>query len=318
MSASASTGTAGPARWRAAFGGPPPDDRPGWRAFPAPAKLNLLLAVTGRRADGYHALQTVFQLLDWGDTVWLRPRDDGRVERADQAGGGGRFSAAAYAPDPAGDLVIRAATLLRSESKIFQGVDIAVEKCVPVGGGFGGGSSDAATVLVALDRLWGTGLGRDRLAALGLSLGADVPVFVRGFSGWAEGVGEALTPMALGERHYLVADAGVSVPTAELFQAPDLKRDAAPATIADFLSGTVHGNAFEPVLRHRAPLVSMLLDRLGAYGNARLTGTGGGCFVELPSKAEAESAQRELAAEGWACRACVGVDRSPLEAALGG
>lgn len=294
----------------------PPDDRPGWRAFPAPAKLNLFLAITGRRPDGYHALQTVFQLLDWGDTVWLRPRDDGRIERV---------GAPAYAPDPAKDLVIRAAERLCSEAigsdqafKVRYGVDIAVEKRIPVGGGFGGGSSDAATVLVALDRLWGLHLGVDRLAALGLALGADVPVFVRGHSGWAEGVGEALTPMALGERHYLVADSGVSVPTAELFQAPDLKRDAPPATIADFLSGTVHGNAFEPVLRQRAPLVSTLLDRLEAFGDARLTGTGGGCFVELPSRAEAEAAQRQLSAEGWDCRACVGVDRSPLGVALVG
>ena len=294
----------------------PPDERPGWRAFPAPAKLNLFLAITGRRPDGYHALQTVFQLLDWGDTVWLRPRDDGRVER---------LGAPAYALDPAKDLVVRAAERLRSEAngvnnatKIAHGVDISVEKRVPVGGGFGGGSSDAATVLVALDRLWRLDLGVDRLASLGLALGADVPVFVRGASGWAEGVGEALTPLALGERHYLVADSGVSVPTAELFQAPDLKRDAPPATIADFLSGTVHGNAFEPVLRQRAPLVSTLLDRLEAFGNARLTGTGGGCFVELPSRAEAEAAQRQLSAEGWDCRACVGVDRSPLGAAFGG
>lgn len=294
----------------------PPDDRPGWQAFPAPAKLNLFLTITGRRPDGYHALQTVFQLLDWGDTVWLRLREDGRVAR---------LGLPAYAPDPAKDLVIRAAEALRSASvdadcqaKVGQGVDITVEKRVPVGGGFGGGSSDAATVLVALDRLWGLGMGEDRLAALGLALGADVPVFVRGRSGWAEGVGEALAPLALGARHYLVADSGVSVPTAELFQAPDLKRDAPAATIADFLSGMVHGNAFEPVLRHRAPLVARLLDRLGAFGNARLTGTGGGCFVELPSRAEAEAAQHQLAAEGWDCRACVGVDRSPLEAALGG
>lgn len=286
----------------------PPDDRGGWVAVPAPAKLNLFLAITGRRPDGYHALQTVFQLLDWGDAVWLRPRDDGHLQRLGDP---------AYAPDPALDLVVRAAKMLQSAAKSAQGADIAVEKRIPVGGGFGGGSSDAASVLVALDHLWRTGLGVDRLAALGLALGADVPVFVRGHSGWAEGVGEALTPMRLGERHYLVADSGVAVPTAELFQAPDLKRDAPPATIAGFLSGTVHGNAFEPVLRQRAPLVSRLLDRLGAYGDARLTGTGGGCFVELPSKAEAESAQRELAAEGWACRACVGVDRSPLGAALG-
>ena len=286
---------------------PPPGE--GWRSFPAPAKLNLFLAITGRLPDGYHALQTLFQLLDWGDTVWLRPRSDGLVQRV---------GAAAWAPDPERDLVVRAARLLQTEAKCSQGVDIAIEKRVPVGGGFGGGSSDAATVLVALDALWGLQLGGARLARLGRSLGADVPVFVAGRSAWAEGVGDRLQPVALGVRHYVVADSGVSVPTAELFQAPDLKRDAAPATIADFLSGMVHGNAFEPVLRQRAPLVSTLLDRLEAFGNARLTGTGGGCFVELPSRAEAEAAQRQLSAEGWGCRACVGVDRSPLGVALAG
>lgn len=295
---------------------PPPPWRPegeGWQAYPAPAKLNLFLAITGRRPDGYHALQTVFQLLDWGDTVWLRLRDDAEIRR---------LGAPAYAPEPERDLVVRAARSLQSALNCSQGADIFVEKRIPVGGGFGGGSSNAATVLRALAQRWmgaggGEAPGLDALARLGLALGADVPVFVRGASAWAEGVGEALVPVTLGERHYLVADSGVSVPTAELFQAPDLKRDAPPATIADFLSGAVHGNAFEPVLRQRAPLVSSLLDRLGAFGEARLTGTGGGCFVELPSRAEAEAAQQMLAGEGWVCRACVGVDRSPLEAALG-
>lgn len=292
----------------AALEGPRPDVRHGWRAFPAPAKLNLFLAINGRRPDGYHALQTVFQLLDWGDTVWLRPRQDGAIERPGSPD---------YAPTADRDLTVRAAKMLKKEAQIAEGTDIFVEKQIPVGGGFGGGSSNAATVLVALDRLWGLGLGVDRLAALGLSLGADVPVFVHGRSSWAEGVGDALSPIVLGERHYLLADSGVSVPTAELFQAHDLKRDAFPATIDDFFSGAAHGNAFEPVLRQRAPLVSRLLDRLGAFGEARLTGTGGGCFVELPSLAEAEAAQRLLAAEGWVCRVCAGVDRSPLWAALG-
>ncbi len=290
------------------FSSTAPDPRPGWRAFPAPAKLNLFLAITARRADGYHALQTVFQLLDWGDTVWLRPRDDARIHR---------MGSPDYAPDPSLDLVVRAAQMLRDVVNVEKGVDIAVEKRLPVGGGLGGGSSDAATVLLALDHLWRLGLGIDQLAALGLRLGADVPVFVRGASAWAEGVGEALTPLVLGERHYLVADSGVSVPTHELFQSPHLMRDASPATITDFLSGNVHGNAFEPLLRQRAPLVARLLDALGAFGDARLTGTGGACFVALPSRVEAEAAQRQLAAEGWACRACVGVDRSPLWAALG-
>lgn len=296
---------------REATAGTAPPEGEGWRAYPAPAKLNLFLAITGRRPDGYHALQTVFQLLDWGDTVWLRLRNDGDIRR---------LGAPAYAPEAERDLVVRAARLLQTSMKTGKGADIFVEKRIPVGGGFGGGSSNAATVLRALALHWVSpgevAPDPGALARLGLALGADVPVFVRGASAWAAGVGEDLQPLALGERHYLVADSGVSVPTAELFQAPDLKRDAPPATIADFLSGSVHGNAFEPVLRQRAPLVSSLLDRLGAFGEARLTGTGGGCFVELPSRAEAEAAQRQLAGEGWACRACVGVDRSPLEAAL--
>ncbi len=280
----------------------------GWRDFPAPAKLNLFLHITGKRSDGYHALQTVFQLLDWGDTVWLRPRSDGQVLR---------HGAASYAPIADQDLVVRAAKILQNELKNQQGADICIEKRIPVGGGFGGGSSDAATVLRALDHLWAAELGTERLAHLGLALGADVPVFVRGQTAWAEGVGEALQPVALGPKAYLVADSGVSVPTAELFQAADLIRDAAPATIADFLSGMLLGNAFEPVLRQRAPLVSTLLDRLGAWGEARLTGTGGGCFVPMPSLAEAQAAQQQLSSEGWACWACSGVDRSPLLASLG-
>lgn len=295
----------GPAKPIAAPGGRPAGA--GWQPFPAPAKLNLFLAITGRRPDGYHALQTVFQLLDWGDTVWLRPRADGAIVR---------HGSPDYAPDAERDLVVRAARSLQSSSKTQQGADIFVEKRIPVGGGLGGGSSDAATVLVGLDALWGCGTGLAGFHRLAFDLGADVPVFVQGRSAWAEGVGEQLAPLALGERYYLVADSGVSVPTAELFQSPDLKRDASAATISDFLSGAVRGNAFEPVLRQRAPAVAALLDRLGAYGDARLTGTGGGCFVELPSRVEAEAAQRQLTAEGWACWACAGVDVSPLHAAV--
>lgn len=279
----------------------------GWRDFPSPAKLNLFLQITGRRADGYHTLQTVFQLLDWGDTVWLRPRLDGQVLRHGKA---------TYAPLAEHDLLVRAAKSLQKESNCSQGADIRIEKRIPVGGGFGGGSSNAATVLRALNVLWGAGVPTERLETLGLALGADVPVFVRGQTAWAECVGEALQPVTLGPRAYLVADSGVSVPTAELFQASDLIRDAAPATLTDFLSGMLHGNAFEPVLRQRAPLASTLLDRLGVWGQARLTGTGGGCFVSMPSLAEAKAAQQQLSGEGWACWACSGVDRSPLLASL--
>lgn len=283
-----------------------PDGQGGWSAWPAPAKLNLFLRILGRRPDGYHRLQTVFQLLDWGDTVRLRVREDGLVRRQ---------AAEGYAVPEAGDLVVRAAKLLQKESKTGQGVDIIVEKRIPLGGGFGGGSSDAATVLVALDALWGTGLGEDRLAALGLQLGADVPVFVRGRSAWAEGVGELLTPLALPPAAYLVVDTGVSVPTAELFQAPDLTRDAPAATISDFVSGSALGNAFEPVLRSRSEAVSAALDALAQLGPAALTGTGGGCFARFGARADAEAALARLP-PGLRAWVAGGVDVSPLHRAL--
>lgn len=278
----------------------------GWSTWPAPAKLNLFLRILGRRPDGYHRLQTVFQLLDWGDTVRLRVRDDGQVRRA---------SASGYVVPEAQDLVVRAAELLRKEANIVQGADIAVEKVIPLGGGFGGGSSDAATVLVALNRLWGAGLDEGRLAGLGLQLGADVPVFVRGRSAWAEGVGEQLVPLDLPPAAYLVVDTGVSVPTAELFQTPDLTRDAAPATIADFVSGSALGNAFEPVLRRRSEAVEATLQVLSQLGPAALTGTGGGCFVRFGARADAEAARHRLP-QGLRSWVAEGVSLSPLHRAL--
>jgi len=275
---------------------------PGWSAWPAPAKLNLFLQVVGRRPDGYHRLQTVFQILDWGDTIHLRPRTDGVIQRIGEGG---------YGVEAAEDLVVRAARMLQSVGKTQQGADIVVEKHIPVGGGFGGGSSDAATTLVALDALWGLDLGEDALAGLALQLGADVPLFVRGRTAWAEGVGEELTPLALPPAAYLVVDSGVSVPTAALFQAPDLTRDAAPATIAGFLSGTVRGNAFEPVLRRLQPRVDSVLATLSRLGEACLTGTGGGCFVRFATRAAAEMARRELP-PGLSAWVAEGVGRSPL------
>jgi 4-diphosphocytidyl-2-C-methyl-D-erythritol kinase len=283
-------------------------DGPGWSRWPAPAKLNLFLQVVGRRPDGYHRLQTVFQLLDWGDTVHVRPRDDGEVRR---------LGAHQYGVDAADDLVVRAGKLLQQAAKTSQGADIVVEKAIPVGGGFGGGSSDAAAALVGLDAVWGTGMGEDALAGLGLRLGADVPLFVRGRSAWAEGVGEELTPIDLLPTAYLIVDSGVSVPTAELFQAPDLTRDAAPATIAGFLSGAVRGNAFEPVLRRLHPGIDSVLTTLSRLGEAGLTGTGGGCFVRFASRESAEAAQRALPS-GLRSWVASGVARSPLLAARAG
>ncbi|MCS4281672.1 MULTISPECIES: 4-(cytidine 5'-diphospho)-2-C-methyl-D-erythritol kinase [Stenotrophomonas] len=274
----------------------------GGSTWPAPAKLNLFLHITGRRPDGYHQLQTVFRLLDWGDRIHLRVRDDGRIRREGT-------SVAGVAE--ADDLAIRAAHLLKAAANIGQGADIGVEKCVPAGGGFGGGSSDAATVLVALNRLWGAGLEVDALAALGLQLGADVPVFVRGHNAWAEGVGELLTPIALPPAWFVLVHPGVHVPTPALFASPDLTRDAPVAKIADFASGSLLGNAFEPVLRRREPAVEAALAALSSIGRARLTGSGSGCFVEFATRAAAEQGLAQLPKElrAWVA---AGVERSPL------
>jgi 4-diphosphocytidyl-2-C-methyl-D-erythritol kinase len=273
-----------------------------WTVWPAPAKLNLFLRILGRRADGYHRLQTVFQLLEWGDSIRLRLRDDGQIAR--------RGGDTTHIPE-SDDLVVKAAKLLQSATKCRLGADICVEKHIPVGGGFGGGSSDAATTLVALNRLWQTGLDSERLEELGLELGADVPVFVRGRTAWAEGVGEQLTPLDLPVAWFLIVDPGVGVPTGELFQAPELTRDAAPATIADFVSGIALGNAFEPVLRRLQPAVDAALTALSQFGQACLTGTGSGCFLRFQSQAEALEVQARLPAHlrSWVAAGAV---KSPL------
>ncbi|GAB1408318.1 4-(cytidine 5'-diphospho)-2-C-methyl-D-erythritol kinase [Thermomonas brevis] len=279
----------------------------GWSRWPAPAKLNLFLRITDRRADGYHALQTVFRLLDWGDVVHLRPRADGVVARV------GAGAAGVAAED---DLLVRAARLLQKECNVAQGADIGIEKRIPMGGGFGGGSSDAATVLVALNLLWELGLDDDALAALGLRLGADVPVFVRGRNAWAEGVGEVLAPLDLPPAWYLLASPGVHAATAALFQAHDLTRNAAPATISGFLSGIVLDNAFEPLLRRREPAVQATFDALARFGTPRLTGTGSGCFVEFATRESAEAALAALPPDALPSGASIwlarGADRSPL------
>ena len=285
----------------------------GWSRWPAPAKLNLFLRITGRRADGYHTLQTVFRLLDWGDVVHLRSREDGVIARV---------GAGAEGVSEVDDLMVRAAKILQKESNGHQGADIGIEKKIPMGGGFGGGSSDAATVLVVLDRLWNLNLGIDRLAALGLQLGADVPVFVHGHNAWAEGVGDELTAVDLPPAWYVVASPGVHSATAALFQAPDLTRNAAPAKIAGFLSGSspsgaVLDNAFEPVLRRREPAVEALFAQLARIGRPRLTGSGSGCFVEFADRESAEAALASLppGLHAWLAR---GADRSPLLDAMEG
>mgnify|MGYP003778952845 CR=1 FL=1 len=273
-----------------------------WTEWPAPAKLNLFLHIVGRRSDGYHLLQTVFQLLDWGDSVRLRLRADGRVDRLTPLAG--------VAPED--DLCARAARLLQREAgQATPGIDIDLVKRVPMGGGLGGGSSDAATVLVALNALWRLGYDDDRLAGLGLALGADVPVFVRGHSAWAEGVGEKLTPIDLPEAWYVLVDPRVHVPTGALFQAPELTRDAPPLTIPRFLSGAETTNAFEPVARARHPEVAAALDWLAGFGRARLSGSGGCVFVAAASRQEADriAAGCPGGFTAWVVR---GLNRSPL------
>ena len=277
-----------------------------WTSWPAPAKLNLFLHITGRRADGYHQLQTVFRVLDWGGEVRLRIRSDGRIVR---------HAATSTDWTEAEDLSIRAAELLQKSANSPYGADIIVEKRIPTGGGFGGGSSDAATVLVALNQLWDVGRSLPKLAELGLSLGADVPVFVHGQNAWAEGIGEQLTPIQLPPAWYVLADPGVRAATADLFQVPELTRDAAPATMSDFISGAVRGNAFEPVLRRREPAVAAVFDALAQIGTPRLTGSGSGCFVEFAEREAAEAALAKLPG-GLRAWIAAGVTRSPLHLAL--
>lgn len=269
-------------------------------AWPAPAKLNLFLHVLGRRSDGYHLLQTCFQLIDLLDWLEFEPRRDGVIRRVE----GPPWL------QPEADLAVRAARLLAAHTGCRQGVDIRLHKAIPAGGGLGGGSSDAATVLVALDRLWGLGLGEETLADLGLELGADVPVFVRGRSAWAEGVGESLQPVELPEAWYAVIWPGVAVPTAEVFQAPELTRNSPPITIRGLLEQDAW-NDCEPVVVARYPEVREALAWLGRFGAARMSGTGSCVFAALPGPREAQAAVAGLPG-GWLGFAVRGLTLSPL------
>lgn len=274
------------------------------RGWPAPAKLNLFLHITARRADGYHLLQSVFQFLDYGDTLRFRLREDGRIQR--------RGGPASVSADE--DLSVRAAGLLQQRCACSLGVDISLDKRLPLGGGLGGGSSDAATALVVLNRLWDCALDEDALAALGLELGADVPVFVRGHAAWAEGVGERLERVELPEPWYVVVKPAVEVATATIFNAPELTRDCPPITIPDFLAGA-GTNVCEPVVRKAYPEVAEALDWLQAFAPARLTGTGSCLFAAFETREAAEGVLHALP-ERWQGFTARGANRSPLHAAL--
>ncbi|MCC2655448.1 MAG: 4-(cytidine 5-diphospho)-2-C-methyl-D-erythritol kinase [Panacagrimonas sp.] len=269
--------------------------------WPAPAKINLFLHVNGRRTDGYHELQTVFQFLDHGDTLFFRPRGDGVCQRENEVPG--------IAHDD--DLAVRAARLLSQASGANLGADIRIDKRLPVGGGLGGGSSNAATTLVALNRLWNLGFTRDELATLGVRLGADVPVFVHGHASFAEGIGERLTTLELPEPWFLVVTPPVAISTREIFEAPELRRDTPRITSRQYRAGSVTRNDCEPVTRQRYPLVDEAMQRLGRFAGARMSGTGSSVFAAFASRPEALMA-RSAMPPGWSCFIARGLNESPL------
>lgn len=267
---------------------------------PAPAKLNLFLHVVGRRPDGYHLLQSVFRFLDYGDELRFSLRADGAVTRANPLPG----------VDPEQDLTVRAARLLQRETGCALGADIHLDKRLPMGGGLGGGSSDAATVLLALNRLWNLNLKREELERLGLQLGADVPVFVYGRSAFAEGVGEVLRPVELPPAWYVVLVPPVHVSTPEIFGDRELTRNTNPITMAAFLTG-MGRNDLEPVVCRRYPQVAEYLEWLKGFGDARMTGSGACVFAGFSTRAEAAAA---MAAKPDSFRGFMaqGRDRHPL------
>jgi len=270
---------------------------PGW---PAPAKVNLFLHILGRRPDGYHELQTVFQFAGLYDTLSFELRENGEVRRTTDLPG--------VAPEA--DLVVRAARLLQSHTGTRLGADIGVTKRIPTGAGLGGSSSDAATTLVALDHLWGTGVPGLELQSIGRRLGADVPIFLHGQAAWAEGIGERFSPISLDEPWYLLIRPDIEVSTAAVFNDPDLTRNTSPITIARFLAGDGH-NDCEPVVRVRYPEVGAALDWLGERAHARLTGTGSCVFGAFPSEAGARAVLTELPRR-WGGFVAEGCNRSPL------
>jgi 4-diphosphocytidyl-2-C-methyl-D-erythritol kinase len=245
----------------------------------APAKLNLFLHITGRRPDGYHLLQSVFMLIDWCDTLHFEVRDGGHISREDL-----------NVPLPQDDLITRAARLLQQSTGTSQGAHIAIEKSIPAQAGMGGGSSDAATCLLALNKLWGLGLSVKQLAALGLKLGADVPFFLFGHNAWVEGVGEVMTPIALPSAQFAVVKPIEGLETAKIFGAESLKRDTKPATISDFAAnpfGFGH-NDLQPVAQRLCPSIGESIAwletaRLGSSSvKGRMTGSGSAVFAQVP------------------------------------
>jgi 4-diphosphocytidyl-2-C-methyl-D-erythritol kinase len=272
-----------------------------WQStWPAPAKLNLFLHVVGRRADGYHLLQTLFRFVDHGDSLRFHPAADGELGLTRPIPG----------VPPESDLCLRAARLLQQHSGCRRGAMIELEKRLPMGGGLGGGSSDAATVLLALNHLWQLGLSRPQLQELGLQLGADVPIFLFGHNAFAEGVGEALQAVTLPAASYLVLEPPVAVPTAAIFTAPELRRDTPAIRAADWQAG-FGGNDLEPVACARFPAVQTHLDWLRQHAPARMSGSGACVFAEFAEAAAAEAVLAQLPA-GWRGWVANGLAAHPL------
>jgi 4-diphosphocytidyl-2-C-methyl-D-erythritol kinase len=265
----------------------------------APAKLNLFLHITGRREDGYHLLQSVFMLIDWCDTLHFDTRADGQLSREDLT-----------TPLPADDLVLRAAKALQSASGTTLGAHIAIEKTIPAQAGMGGGSSDAASTLLALNRLWGLNWPLSQLLPLGLALGADVPFFLRGHNAWVEGIGEQITPVSVPERRFVVLKPNAGLETARIFRDQGLQRNTETATITDF---AVHPfdfgrNDLQPVAQALCPEIDQALQWLTTFGlSPRMTGSGSAVFAQLPSEVEMPSPPH-----GWQMRVCSNMAVHPL------
>ena len=268
---------------------------------PAPAKINLFLHIVGRRPDGYHLLQTAFRLLDWGDEITLRRRDDGLILRTTDVPGVPAES----------DLVVRAARALQAASGSAFGAEIGVTKRIPMGGGLGGGSSDAASVLLALNRLWGCGLSRRALQEIGLKLGADVPFFVFGETAFAEGVGEALSPLVVPPAWYVMVAPPVSVPTAEIFSAKELTRDTEILIMQGFAAHKTR-NDMQAVVCMKYREVAESLEWLSQYGDARMSGSGACLFAPFDSEGRAQQVAAK-APSGWKVWVAQGLDRHPLK-----
>jgi len=277
-------------------------EKNGWgEKWPAPAKLNLMLRITGQRDDGYHLLQTVFQLTDLCDWLAFHHVEEDKVCLKDPIPG---------VPEET-DLTIRAAKLLKQETGCKQGVQIEVEKNLPMGGGLGGGSSDAATTLVALNYLWDLNLSENKLRHLGLQLGADVPVFVYGYAAWAEGVGEKLEKIEPEEKWVIIIKPDCHVDTKEIFSEKDLTRDSKSIKIADFIAGQHQNDCLDVVCKKYEPVRNALTD-LAVFSEARLTGTGACVFAQFDSKELAENAYNKLTKK-WQVYLAKGLNTSPLK-----